>query len=351
MPSSVKTKMSFERRRWVHLFPLTSDGAPIYPNWTVVQTESSNMNDASKINFKSSVDRINDTFTTNGNINKFNAINTNTINDGSNGAAHSHINSSMIKGARSSPEVGSSMLSGSAQRLNKYDPSIIQQPGLTHHKLSLVPTNEKRRGNKHNASGKDFTDMLNVDEPVPTMVTGVAWKSLTMPACLPLTTDFCPKRETLTKSFVCSSNYCLLLDEIREQYGYESHKYDKISMAQVFTELVGHRLAMGFQIVVPKATFRKNNDKESTQSPSSSVSACDPPFICDLNESFSQLPRTEPKSIKGYYKLSLGRIYHELFYKIDSSNRTESIQVQSMSFYLLNYNNFISKLKLVYSIL
>jgi hypothetical protein len=39
-PSSVKPKMSFERRRWAHTFPLRSDGTPIYQHWTSVQTNN-----------------------------------------------------------------------------------------------------------------------------------------------------------------------------------------------------------------------------------------------------------------------------------------------------------------------
>ena len=39
-PSSFKPKMSFERRRWAHAFPLRSDGTPIYDHWTSVQTNT-----------------------------------------------------------------------------------------------------------------------------------------------------------------------------------------------------------------------------------------------------------------------------------------------------------------------
>jgi hypothetical protein len=34
-PSLIKPKMSFERRRWAHLFPLRDDGTPIFENVTV----------------------------------------------------------------------------------------------------------------------------------------------------------------------------------------------------------------------------------------------------------------------------------------------------------------------------
>jgi len=39
-PSSFKPRMSFERRRWAHTFPLRSDGTPIFQHWTTVQGQS-----------------------------------------------------------------------------------------------------------------------------------------------------------------------------------------------------------------------------------------------------------------------------------------------------------------------
>jgi len=39
-PSSFKPRMSFERRRWAHTFPLRSDGTPIFQHWTSVRGQS-----------------------------------------------------------------------------------------------------------------------------------------------------------------------------------------------------------------------------------------------------------------------------------------------------------------------
>ena len=39
-PSSFAPRMSFERRRWAHAFPLRSDGTPIFQHWTSVQTQN-----------------------------------------------------------------------------------------------------------------------------------------------------------------------------------------------------------------------------------------------------------------------------------------------------------------------
>jgi hypothetical protein len=166
-----------------------------------------------------------------------------------------------------------------------------------------------------------------------------------MPACLPLTTDFCPQKETWKKTFDCRSDYTLLLNEIREQYDYVKYVKDEgsnristeqvkrtnkrilmkfknkyLNKKKVFTDLVGHRLAMGFQMVVPEKTFKFDADSPNTANNTSH-------FICDLSSSASVLLRSQAKSIKGYYKLSIGRIYHELFYIVDPSDKSECIKV------------------------
>jgi hypothetical protein len=177
-------------------------------------------------------------------------------------------------------------------------------------------------------------ELSNLDETVTIVKTSVAWKSLTTPACLPLTTDFFPNRETWNKKFSCSSAYSLLLDEIREQYGYTNYQYhNKITMAQVFNELVGHRLAMGFQIVVPKNTFTYSSDSAggSAQTaanpnqgsfkdnaglimpastvvvvPTNSVmtNSLTAYFISDISSSYSVIARTQASSIRGYFKVN-----------------------------------------------
>ena len=88
----------------------------------------------------------------------------------------------------------------------------------------------------------------------------MAWKSVTTPASMPLTTDYYPQKPSMVQRFVCSSGYDLIFEEIREEYGFTNYDINKkISITQVFNELVGQRLAMGFQIVVPKHFFNYNN--------------------------------------------------------------------------------------------
>jgi hypothetical protein len=152
-------------------------------------------------------------------------------------------------------------------------------------------------------------------------------------------------------------------------------------MAQVITELVGHRLALGFQMVVVKNNNNAANTNSNSTSSSSSTTSTqttttpssntnNPSANININSkldtntntttqlsttptnmntttattqlnnfislnSFSMINNILSKShlripyswIKGYYVLCLGRIYHELFYIVDESTKTDYVEV------------------------
>jgi hypothetical protein len=244
-PSTIKAKMSFERRRWAHLFPLRPDGTPIFSHQVTVSSGESKT--------KPLVEQ-----------------------------QHQAILTSPLRDTTMSKEKKRQTKSSSLQNTT------------TNRNVEVDLYNEER--------------MNGGDECIAKMITGVAWKSLTIPACLPLTTDFSPNKTVWRERFVCASNYSLLLDEIREQYNYINYNnIVRISMKDVFPELVGHRLAMGFQMVISK-NISSNSLAEA------------------LSRSTSVTARNYKNSIRRYYKLSLGRIYHELFYIVDS--QTEFIKVE-----------------------
>uniref|UniRef100_A0A6A7FW12 DEP domain-containing protein 5-like n=4 Tax=Hirondellea gigas TaxID=1518452 RepID=A0A6A7FW12_9CRUS len=92
------------------------------------------------------------------------------------------------------------------------------------------------------------------------ITTGVDWKSLTLPACLPITTDFFPSEESFKKDYVLN-NYSLLPDDINESPSgggrpgcAQVTAYGRAPMTtlQVFNELVSQRLSQGFQLILPK---------------------------------------------------------------------------------------------------
>ena len=83
-------------------------------------------------------------------------------------------------------------------------------------------------------------------------------------------------------------------------------------------------------MVVPKDTYTTSNTNTSSNNTNgmkeTNNQANNNLFICDLTASTSVIVRNQFNSIKGYYKLSLGRIYHELFYIVDKLNKCDYIK-------------------------
>lgn len=76
-------------------------------------------------------------------------------------------------------------------------------------------------------------------EWTPAITTGVDWKSLTMPACLPLTTDFFPSKTSLQNDYVIG------------EYNIDSSCiHSRYKLIEVYRELVCQRLQKGFQIIL-----------------------------------------------------------------------------------------------------
>ena len=86
-----------------------------------------------------------------------------------------------------------------------------------------------------------------------TMATGVDWKSITYPACLPITTDYRPDERTLHNDYVISQ-YNLTPEEFTAMdSNSRSPTRAPLSTREVFLELISQRLAQNFQrIVAPK---------------------------------------------------------------------------------------------------
>lgn len=75
------------------------------------------------------------------------------------------------------------------------------------------------------------------------MGVGVDWKSLTIPACLPITTDYFPDQRSLHNDYVVS-DYTLLPDSVNAEYASNRAIYRKpLTTDEVFRELISQRLA------------------------------------------------------------------------------------------------------------
>ena len=95
----------------------------------------------------------------------------------------------------------------------------------------------------------------NNDDPVwsATQQTGVDWKSLTIPASLPITTDYFPDPLSLVKDYVLSDyelNTQDIIDEFINERSPLIKKSDVHSAEEILSELVSQRLAQGFQLIL-----------------------------------------------------------------------------------------------------
>uniref|UniRef100_A0A4W6EAG7 DEP domain containing 5, GATOR1 subcomplex subunit n=1 Tax=Lates calcarifer TaxID=8187 RepID=A0A4W6EAG7_LATCA len=127
---------------------------------------------------------------------------------------------------------------------------------------------------------------------------GVDWKSLTTPACLPLTTDYFPDRQTLQNDYT-EGCYDLLPHsdlERREDEG------PVMSASQVFEEFICQRLMQGYQIIV-QPNNRKPQPTVATPLGSSPL----------YSRGLVSLRRAEEEET--VYWLSMGRTFHKVCLK------------------------------------
>ncbi|KAH8303794.1 hypothetical protein KR018_006009 [Drosophila ironensis] len=123
------------------------------------------------------------------------------------------------------------------------------------------------------------------------IIIGVDWKSLTIPACLPITTDYFPDKRSLNNDYVIS-DYTLLPDDVNHDYAQSRAVYRKpLSTEEVCKEIVSQRLAQGFQLIVV-------DEKPS------------PAAVCSAGSAV--LPVKPPSEIQREYLLSIGRIFHKI---------------------------------------
>ncbi|XP_019609823.2 GATOR1 complex protein DEPDC5 isoform X6 [Rhinolophus sinicus] len=126
---------------------------------------------------------------------------------------------------------------------------------------------------------------------------GVDWKSLTTPACLPLTTDYFPDRQGLQNDYT-EGCYDLLPEADMDRRDEEGVQ---MTAQQVFEEFICQRLMQGYQIIVqPKA--QKANP------------AVPPPLSSSPLYSRGLVSRNRPEEEDQYW-LSMGRTFHKVTLK------------------------------------
>uniref|UniRef100_UPI0037E7423B GATOR1 complex protein DEPDC5 isoform X3 n=1 Tax=Semicossyphus pulcher TaxID=241346 RepID=UPI0037E7423B len=157
------------------------------------------------------------------------------------------------------------------------------------------------RGSFEDFSLRDANPTLLMSAPptVPSFccTVGVDWKSLTTPACLPLTTDYFPDRQALQNDYT-EGCYDLLPHSDLERREDEA---PVMNASQVFEEFICQRLMQGYQIIV-----QPNNRKPQ---PSVATTLGSSPHY---SRGLVSLHRTEEETL---YWLSMGRTFHKVCLK------------------------------------
>ncbi|XP_041847257.1 GATOR complex protein DEPDC5 isoform X7 [Melanotaenia boesemani] len=149
-------------------------------------------------------------------------------------------------------------------------------------------------------NGADPTLLLSAPPTVPSFccTVGVDWKSLTTPACLPLTTDYFPDRQTLQNDYT-EGCYDLLPHSDLERREDEA---PAMTASQVFEEFICQRLMQGYQIIV-----QPNNRKPQ---PASATPLGSSPLY---TRGLVSLRRAEEEET--VFWLSMGRTFHKVCLK------------------------------------
>uniref|UniRef100_A0A673GXU2 DEP domain-containing protein 5-like n=1 Tax=Sinocyclocheilus rhinocerous TaxID=307959 RepID=A0A673GXU2_9TELE len=155
------------------------------------------------------------------------------------------------------------------------------------------------RGSFEDYSSPDPILLLSAPPTVPSFccTVGVDWKSLTTPACLPLTTDYFPDRQTLQNDYT-EGCYDLLPHTDLERRDDES---PVMTAHQVFEEFICQRLMQGYQIIV-----------QSNRKPQPAIA---PPLSSSPLYSRGLVSRRKPEEEESVYWLSMGRTFHKVCLK------------------------------------
>ena len=160
--------------------------------------------------------------------------------------------------------------------------------------------------------------------------TGVDWKSLTIPATLPITTDYLPDERSLACDYLVNE-YELLPENIMVDATNQRSPIgkSKLSNEEAFLELISQRLAQGFQLIIPSSKQDKRGEsldtkqiKKSTDKQNFGVYAAQA-----SGKKSSILPMRKVTHPWAEYWMSIGRIFQRVTLSYDQ----QSIKVKKYS--------------------
>ncbi|XP_060075901.1 GATOR complex protein Iml1-like isoform X2 [Ylistrum balloti] len=287
-PSTMHFKMTSNRRRWIHAFPTDPQGAAVQTHHFRTFSDNEEIDDSFDHHSKESsyltVDAIKQSSWTQ---------------DSKEGSENTSSDQTSMVGSvgyaalNTSQQAVSSSLGSNTSFLQDYNKLPLNNPSSREGQRSWVwgPTGEQE-WSPNMTTGHDWRPLeydkaassksclvkpiLNADINSKKFCAciSVDWKSLTIPASLPITTDYFPGKKSLQTDYVFAT-YSLLPEQDCD-YGmdYQSLSTDEryfkrknLTSKQVFKELVSQRLSQGFQVIVNKSPSSKSQQVSLGSSP------------------------------------------------------------------------------------
>ncbi|KAI8123428.1 DEP domain-containing protein 5 [Lucilia cuprina] len=263
-PSHVTIKLTSNRRRWTHIFPKGPTGVLIQQHhYQAVPAKQ--------------------------NCNQFNNNNDNDYSSCYNSMEYDHTSNCSTLSKSITNSLNHTGETDKLEITRKRNNSLLNTSALVANtSTAAVPAKSFLWG----ATGEQ--------EWTPAITTGVDWKSLTIPACLPITTDYFPDKRSLHNDYVIS-DYTLLPDDVNLDYANSRAIYRKpLTTEEVCTEIVSQRLAQGFQLIVLE---------EKSNAPPAQAPCCGGLKQQKPTSVLHMKPLTE---VTKEYLLSIGRIFHKI---------------------------------------
>lgn len=152
----------------------------------------------------------------------------------------------------------------------------------TNFNLDQVKEDQPKLGqiNEHSESSSSPPSFLK-----DSSIGGVDWKSLTIPASLPITTDYFPGLKSLEDDFLFAEYFLKPEDLMPDK---EPLATTPLTLQQLFRELVSQRLVQGFQLIVKSQEDTSKSGRRS---------------LIDFSTAATQ---------NNEVWLSIGRLYHRI---------------------------------------
>ncbi|XP_069956473.1 GATOR complex protein Iml1-like isoform X3 [Cherax quadricarinatus] len=292
-PSHVTIKLTSNRRRWIHIFPKDQTGVLI---------QQHHYHDSSS---RAKEDELSSSFkTTDNEVNHPQPMSSTPARSPAAAdlaAPHpktviAQLNQENVNGGRRDPRPRAS--SSLASSLTSVDISLrgVATPQKTN--SGGLRTVTGGTTGKAKCPATLLWGATGEQEWTAALTTGVDWKSLTLPACLPITTDYFPEEQSLHNDYLVA-DYNLLPDDMEEPARPSSGR-KPLTTKLVFLELVAQRLAQGFQMIM----LAEKNPNQAVD-------------VYGSNSRYSGIgslmrKRSHADESSQEYRLSIGRMFHKI---------------------------------------